>query len=80
MYQGVLEKEFCFILTSDGISGTLYNQIDNQVSCVCQQFYQLCKSYDSKECDEILKENLVKVFDKYSDDDKSIALLCDSSE
>lgn len=77
MYEGELEKEFCFILTSDGISGTLYNPTDNQVSCACEQLYQWCKVYDADICDEILKENLEKVFDRYSDDDKSIAILCD---
>lgn len=79
MYEGELEKEFCFILTSDGISGTLYDPIEKQVSCACEQLYQWCKKYDADICDVILKENLEKVFDKYSDDDKSIAILCDNS-
>lgn len=77
LYEGTLEEEFCFILTSDGISGTLYNQVDRQVSPVCDKMYQWCKQYNSEECDEILEENLVEVFDKYNDDDKSIAIICD---
>ncbi|MBO5389684.1 MAG: protein phosphatase 2C domain-containing protein, partial [Lachnospiraceae bacterium] len=43
IYEGELGEEFCFILTSDGMSGTLYNQLDNQVSPVCEKMYQWCK-------------------------------------
>ena len=78
MYEGVLGNEFCFILSSDGISGTLYNPLNNQVSRVCEQLYYWCKNYEPEKCDEILQENLAKVFDKYSDDDMSIVVLCDS--
>lgn len=78
MYEGRLEKEFCFVLTSDGLSGTLYNPVNNQVSHVCEQIYQWCQKYSEEECDKILEDNLVEVFDKYSDDDKSIAVVCNS--
>lgn len=78
LYEGELKDEFCFILASDGIAGTLFDQADNRVSSACEQIYRWCKKYSSDECNRILKENLVKVFDKYSDDDKSIAIICDS--
>lgn len=77
LYEGTLEEEFCFILASDGISGTLYNQLDNQISNVCKQMYHWCKSYSEEECNKILEANLIEVFDKYTDDDKSIAIICD---
>lgn len=77
LYDGEVDKEFCFIIASDGISGTLYNQVDNQVSRACEQMYQWCKMYSSEECNSILEDNLAKVFDKYTDDDKSIAIICD---
>ncbi len=77
LYQGDLGEKFCFILTSDGVSGTLYNQLDNKVSDVCELMYLWCKKYTAEECDELLEDNLIKVFHKYSDDDKSIAIICD---
>lgn len=79
VYEGKVEKKFCFILASDGLSGTLYDQVESKISNACEQMYLWCKFYDHEKCEKILEENLVEVFDKYTDDDKSIAIICDSA-
>ena len=71
-YQG-LDAEG-FLLTSDGLSALLYEE-DGQGAPACEKLYQWSKQMSEKDFQKITLEHFDVIFAKYSDDDKSLAII-----
>ncbi len=73
IYTGNADKNYGFILASDGISGTLYDAKEKKPAYeACEKLIEWIRAASDREGREILENNLEKAFYNYSGDDKSI--------
>ena len=73
-YKGKLKSVKGIVMATDGISDALYDEEGN-VSTACYKLVDWLTDHDESDGQQILKINIESVFDRYNDDDKSIAVI-----
>ncbi len=81
MYRGTLEEPYGFMIISGGASLSLSNQDYNTISPACPTFFSWMKDFHEDDVSQALIENMVKYFNKNTQDEIGVALLlCEKEE